>query len=103
MMSDAMIITLAGSIIGLCFAIIGFFLKRFLLDIKNLELYFKNMADEAAKTRSKLELVEQQQINDIRRIEAMTQLELKQLTNNVNDLSMNVKALVMSLAKRGID
>ena len=90
------IITIGASIIGLCFTIIGFFLKRLLSDLKD-------VIQETGKNKGKIELVQQQQMNDTKRMEAMTQLELKVLSENVSELTKNVNILVISLAKKGIE
>jgi uncharacterized protein YoxC len=90
------IISIAGSVIGLSFLIIGFFLSRLVTDLRN-------CVEETGKNKGKIELVEQQQRNDTKRIEEMTQLELKQMSHSVNELSKNVNILVVSLAQKGID
>ena len=95
-MIDMTIITIGASIIGLCFTIIGFFLKRLLSDLKD-------VIQETGKNKGKIELVQQQQMNDTKRMEAMTQLELKVLSENVSELTKNVNILVISLAKKGIE
>jgi len=95
-MTDTTIITIGASIIGLCFTIIGFFLKRLLSDLKD-------VIQETGKNKGKIELVQQQQMNDTKRMEAMTQLELKVLSENVSELTKNVNILVISLAKKGIE
>jgi uncharacterized protein YoxC len=90
------IISIAGSIIGLSFLIIGFFLSRLVGDVRH-------CIEETGKNKGKIELVEQQQRNDTKRIEEMTQLELKQMSHSVNELSKNVNILVVSLAQKGIE
>lgn len=97
------VISIAGGIISLSFIIIGFFLSRLVGDLRN-------CIEETGKNKGKIELVEQQQRNDTRRIEEMTQLELKQmsssvshLSKDVSDLSKSVNILVLSLAKKGIE
>ena len=89
------IISIAGSIIGLSFVIIGFFISRLVTDLKQ-------VINDCGKTKGKVELVEQQQKNDTRRIEEMTQLELKQMSHSVNELTKNVNILVVSLAQKSI-
>lgn len=90
------VLGLAGFIITLCFTVIGFFLNRLVTDVRA-------SVEEAGKNKGRIELVEQQLVNDTKRIEAMTQLELKVLSQNVSDLSKNVNTLVVSLAKKGIN
>jgi len=89
------IIGIAGSVIGLSFVIIGFFLSRLVGDVRH-------CIEETGKNKGKIELVEQQQRNDTKCIEEMTQLELKQMSHSVNELSKNVNILVVSLAQKGI-
>lgn len=89
------LVSIAGSIIGLSFVIIGFFLSRLVTDLRN-------CIEETGKNKGRIELVEQQQRNDTKRIEEMTQLELKQMSHSVNELSKNVNILVVSLAQKGI-
>jgi hypothetical protein len=90
------VLSLAGFIIVLCFSIIGFFLNRLVGDVRH-------SVEEAGKNKGRIELVEQQLTNDTKRIEAMTQLELKVMSQNVSDLSKNVNTLVVALAKKGIN
>lgn len=92
MSSDLYIIT--TSVVSVLLAIVGFFLKRIVDDVKHL-------IEETGKNKGRIELVEQQQVNDIKRIEAMTHLELKVMTEKVNimadkigDLANNVQILV---------
>lgn len=85
----------AGSIIGLLLMIIGYFLNKLIHDIRKTQ-------NECGKNKGRIELVEQQQINDIKRIEDRTQMQLSALTENVQKLSQNVNELVMILANNGI-
>ena len=85
---------LTTSIVSILLTIVGFFLKRVLDDVKRL-------VDENGKNKGRIELVEQQQVNDARRIEVMTRLELKVMNEKVNimtekigDLAKNVQILV---------
>lgn len=83
----------SGSIITLLMSIVGFFLHRVVNDLKKyIEMTLEN--------RSRIDLVEQQQKNDIKRIEERTQLELQQLTKNVNLLSKNVHDLILKISER---
>lgn len=92
MSSDLYIVT--TSVVSVLLAIVGFFLKRIVDDLKH-------VIEETGKNKGRIELVEQQQANDTKRIEAMTQLELKVMTEKVNimadkvgDLAKNVQILV---------
>jgi len=83
----------SGSLITLLLSIVGFFLHRVIHDVKKcLEITMEN--------RSRIDLVEQQQKNDIKRIEERTQLELQQLTRTINILSKNVHELVIKMSER---
>lgn len=83
----------SGSIITLLLSIVGFFLHRVVNDVKKyIEMTLEN--------RSRIDLVEQQQKNDIKRIEERTQIELQQLTKNVNALSKNVHDLILKISER---
>lgn len=76
----------SGSVILICFSIIGFFLRRIVSDLKQ-------VIEENGKNKGRIELVEQQQQNDIKRIEQMTQMELKLMSEKVREMSDNVKTL----------
>ena len=81
------ILTIAGFVIATCFVIIGFFIARIVSDVKS------NTAN-IGKNKGTIELVKQQQESDIEKIEKMTQLEIKVLSEKVGDLSTNVNRLV---------
>ena len=68
--------------------------------ICNWFFYFTSI--EVGKNKGKIELVQQQQMNDIKRIEERTRLELHTLTTNVGVLSDNVNELVIALAKKNL-
>lgn len=83
----------SGSIMTLLMSIVGFFLHRVVNDVKKcIEITLEN--------KSRIDLVEQQQKNDVKRIEERTQLELQQLTRNVNLLSKNVHDLIVKISER---
>lgn len=94
-----LVIGIGATLIVALVGIIGFFFKRTLLEMKG---DIKDNNEECAKNKGRIELVEQQQASDIKRIEQMTQLELKGLSENVGELTKNVNTLVISLAKKGI-
>jgi hypothetical protein len=74
-------------IIMLLIGIVGFFLKQTMNEVKKaIELSIKNS--------ERIKLVEQQQRNDVKRIEERTQLEIRQLTQTIEQLSKNVDLLV---------
>jgi hypothetical protein len=89
-------LTVAGSVILLLLTILGFFLARVITDVKD-------NTTEIGKNKGRIELVEQQQVNDTKRIEEMTQLELKVMSDKVGQLSDSVNLFVTALARKGLD
>jgi len=89
-------LTVAGAIILLLLTVLGFFLARVITDVKS-------NTSEIGKNKGRIELVEQQQINDTKRIEEMTQLELRVMSEKVGNLADNVNIFVGALAQRGMD
>ena len=74
-------------LIMLLIGIVGFFLKQTMNEVKKaIELSIQNS--------ERIKLVEQQQRNDVKRIEETTQLEIRQLTHTIEQLSKNVDLLV---------
>lgn len=98
------IVSVAGAIIGLCLTVIGFFLNRLISDGKktsdDVSKSIRDAFDEIGRNKGRIELIDQQQKNDIKRIEEMTQLEIRTLSKNVSELTTNVNNLVMSLATK---
>lgn len=90
------VLGIAGFALVSMLGVIGFFLRMLHTDMK------KNIED-TGKNKGNIELIRQQQEADTKRIEAMTQLEIKQLSSHVSDLSKNVNNLVTAWAKKGID
>lgn len=71
----------------LLIGVVGFFLKQTMNEVKKaIELSIQNS--------ERIKLVEQQQRNDVKRIEETTQLEIRQLTQTIEQLSKNVDLLV---------
>jgi len=95
-----MVIGIGGFLIVLLISVVGFFLKKIFTEIKN---DVKNNTENIGKLKGSIELVEQQQIADTKRIEAMTQLELRLLSTNVSDLTKTVNTFVGALIKKGVD
>ena len=89
------IISISGTLLLLLLSAIGFFISRLVSDVKRTSI-------EVGKNKGKIELVQQQQMNDIKRIEERTRLELHTLTTNVGVLSDNVNELVIALAKKNL-
>lgn len=81
------IIGIAGGIIGLLLLILGYFLKIIHNDTKK-------AIEEVGKNKGRIELVEQQLNSDVKRLEQTTQLELRNLAQTVNKLSVSVEQLV---------
>lgn len=79
--------TAAAGFFSACIAIIAFFVKRVINDVKS-------NTGNIGKVKGKVELIEQQQENDIKRIEENTQLKLDQLTTSVQSLTDTVGTLV---------
>jgi hypothetical protein len=82
-----MIISIAGFVITMLLGVIAFFISRIINDVKC-------VLEETGKNKGRIELVEQQQINDVKRIEQMTQMELKVMSEKVGNLADNVNMLV---------
>lgn len=81
------IASVIGGLIIILFSIIGYFLKVLHGDIKF-------AVSESGKNKGRIELVEQQLTSDVKRIEQTTQLELRNLAENVSQLSKSVERLV---------
>jgi len=82
-----LLLGIAGTVILILFTIIGYFLRIIHNDAKK-------AVEETGKNKGRIELVEQQLNNDVKRIEQTTQLELRNLATTVQDLSISVKKLV---------
>lgn len=83
----ATLLTVAGALITILVATLSYFLKIVHKDVKDAVI-------EAGKNKGRIELVEQQLNSDVKRIEQYTQLELRNLAQNVNRLSASVEQLV---------
>lgn len=81
--------SLLGGFILLLFGIIGYFLKIVHTDVKF-------SVEECGKNKGRIELVEQQLTSDVKRIEQTTQLELRNLADQVGKLTTNVQMLVQT-------
>jgi uncharacterized protein YoxC len=87
------ILGISGGIVSILFAIIGFFIKSLISDLKK-------VIDENGKNKGRIELVEQKINSDLIRIEQTTQLKLDQMNNSIQELSKNVNTLVSMQIKR---
>ena len=82
-------VAISEGLIMLLLAVIGWFLNKTMQEVKH-------AVDLSSQNSSRIELVEQQQRNDVKRIEETTQLEIRQLTQTIEQLSKNVDLLVTS-------
>jgi hypothetical protein len=57
-----------------------------------------DFSKELGKLEGKIEMVEKQAINDITRIEQLTQLKLEQISKDVSDLTKAVQQLITQKA-----
>ena len=81
------VLTISGAIIITLIATIGYFLRIIHSDTKR-------AIEEVGKNKGRIELVEQQLNNDVKRLEQTTQLELRNLAETVGKLSKSVEQLV---------
>jgi hypothetical protein len=88
------VVGIAGSVIIILLAVIGFFLSRMISDVKQ-------VIDETGKNKGRIELVEQQSLNDVKRIEQMVHIELKIMSEKVGDLADSVKILIFGQQNKG--
>lgn len=88
-MDNNTLLTLAGSLLVLLIGILGYFLRIVHADVKSAII-------ESGKNKGRIELVEQQLTSDVKRIEQMTQLELRNLADQVGKLTTNVQMLVQT-------
>lgn len=95
MTTSEILITITGSSISLLLLIMGYFLRIVHNDIRS------NIA-ETGKLKGRLELVEQKATNDIKHLQEVSQIEIKNMAENISELSKNVNKLVIALAKRNI-
>lgn len=86
------ILSMAGAIIVILLAIVGFFLARIVSDVRR-------VTEETGKNKGRIELVELQQQNDAKN----TQKEIREMARSVDKLADGVNTLVISLAKKGIE
>jgi hypothetical protein len=85
---------IVASLVGL----IGYFLRDLHVQYKEHKVSSdtKNLhfSEEIGKLKGKIEMVQQQAVNDITRIEQITQLKLDQLTKDVAELTKIITQLV---------
>ncbi len=91
-----LILGIAGGVVLILMAIIGFFMARVIKDVKS------NTGD-IGKNKGRIELVEKQQRNDVKRIEENTQLKLGIMAEGVAGLTTEVRSLIGALAKKGLN
>lgn len=90
------VMSISGAIILILFTAIGFFIANLIGNVKT-------NTQEAGKNKGKIELVQQQQQNDIKRIEERTQLELANMSKSITLLSDNVNMLCVAMNKHKIN
>ena len=90
------VLSISGTVILILFTGIGFFLARLIGDVKTNTM-------ESGKNKGKIELVQQQQQSDIKRIEERTQLELVNMSKSITILSDNVTMLCKAMNKHNIN
>ena len=83
----AFIVGLSGAIVAILLGVIGYFMKTIHKDVKD-------NTESSGKNRGQIQLVAQRQEDDIKRVEELTQLELKIMAEKVGELSSNVSNLV---------
>ncbi len=92
--SNTIVLTIFGLLIG----IISYFLqsvhKDFKENKKDNELHKQKTIEDLGKLKGQLELAQQEQRMKHQQIEERTQLELQNLTTNVNKLTMTVEKLI---------
>jgi hypothetical protein len=92
-MNDALIYVLVS-----CFAIIGYFLRdlhvQFKIHKKDSDSYRIQASEELGKLKGKIEMVQQQSVNDVTRIEQITQLKLDQISKDVSELTKIIHELL---------
>lgn len=88
-----LVLTIGGTIIIMAFGIIGFFLKSIYSDLRK-------AVEDNGKNKGRIELVESKSNSEINKLTETTQLEIRNLTHNVSELSKSVNTLVQSLAKK---
>lgn len=78
---------LALYVIGILLGVIGFFLARLVNDVKS-------NTEKIGQNKGEIKLVSQKQIQDMDLLQRTTQLEIKQLTEQVSALAASVQTLV---------
>jgi len=82
-----LLIAVAGSVILICFTIIGFFISRVISDVKS-------NTGNIGENKGRIDLVKQQQQNDIKRIEERTELEIQTMSKKIGELSSSIDLFV---------
>jgi len=92
-METSILLTIGSTIIIISFGIIGFFLKALYSDLRK-------AVEDNGRNKGRIELVESKANSEISKLTETTQLEIKNLTQNVHELSRNVNTLVQALTKK---
>lgn len=93
-------ITVLLFVASVVLGIFGYFLKSVHKDVKDFITEssdsHRRLTEELGKLKGKIELVEQESRLKYQAIQEQTQIELKNLAKNVNDLSLAVKELILN-------
>lgn len=93
-------ITVLLFVASVVLGIFGYFLKSVHKDVKDFIAEssdsHRRLTEELGKLKGKIELVEQESRLKYQAIQEQTQIELKNLAKNVNDLSLAVKELILN-------
>lgn len=82
------------SLIGIIAYFVRDILGQFKEHRKETDQCHLHFSEEVGKLKGKIEMVEKQAINDITRIEQLTQLKLEQISKDVSDLTKAVHKLI---------
>lgn len=82
------------SLIGIIAYFVRDILMQFKEQKKGCDQQHLHFSEEVGKLKGKIEMVEKQSINDITRIEQLTQLKLEQISKDVSDLTKAVQQLI---------
>lgn len=85
-------LSIAGSIILLCFAVIGFFLSRLISDVKQ-------NTENIGKNKGNIEILTKQQENDLKLFNEVTQLKFQRVTDDLALLTEQISKLTDILIK----
>jgi len=85
---------LAFTVITILISVIGYFLRNLHNDLKSVIDEQKEIRQEQGKLKGKIELVEHEVRYRYDAIEKMTQIEIKNLAQQINKLTVSVQKLI---------